>query len=518
MNKLFVLLTVFFYTSVAANESVTLSFSMEQNGNQLLLDSIFIKNITRSFDTTLYYPDYELVLELPSIISDYNSREFYVFPNYPNPFENETFIEVFLPKTERLKIQIFDNLGRVLFNYNETHQAGKNIFAFCPGSGQNYIVSFSNGTYEHSVKLMHAGLSSGDCRIEYHGFNSEMRLKDLKTHSFSFNPGDTFRFSGYVSACHNVEYFEIIDDVTESKEYIFDFTHISEIQPEAPEIVHMSETETSISWEWSDVSNVNKYLVNNINDVETAVDNVLNTSLYQTDLIPGTNYLLFVWAVNHCGESFPLMMHNATAAIPLNQDEIDLITSEESSVAMDLLSIFEQPDSIILRTPSTNIIIEDEHIQHLVDRMYKSVIGVGVGIAAPQVGINRRIIWVQRYDFHPSMGYWRVYYNPRITKYSEEFVKRNDGCLSVPQGGENPEVEAYSYRAKWVEVEYWDKDGIYNKEIITHDYTAHIFQHEIDHLDGIMFFDLQELEKRMDNYRIVEGECYDEILKIIRSN
>lgn len=506
-----------FFSNVFAEETINIKFLINQDGNQLLLDSIYIENLTRATDTVLYYPDHVLNLELPSNIENAKINEaFYVFPNYPNPFVDETFIDVFLPSNEKLEIRVFDNSGRQLLIYNESHYAGKHRFIFYPGSAQKYLVNISNGVNDKSLKLVHSGSARGDCGIVYQGFEQKIELREIMFSGFSFHPGDSFRFTGYVTACQSVEIVEVLDVITESKDYYFDFTYLSDIQPEVPEIVGVSETETSISWEWSVVDDAEYYKVNNVNDFETAINNGSNSVFTQTDLISGTNYVLYVWAVNYCGESFPLEMHHATAALPLTPAEIDFITAEDSNVAMDLLSIFLQPDSVILRTPSTNIIIGDEFLDHLVERMHKTVIGVGVGIAAPQVGVNRRVIWVQRFDFHPFIGYWHIYYNPRITQYSQEFVKRNDGCLSVPQGGENPEVEGYSYRAKWVEVEYWDKDGVYNKEIINHEYTAHIFQHEIDHLDGIMFFDLQELEKRMENFKIVDGECYEDVLKRVR--
>lgn len=114
----------------------------------------------------------------------------------------------------------------------------------------------------------------------------------------------------------------------------------------------------------------------------------------------------------------------------------------------------------------------------------------GVGIAAPQVGINRRIIWVQRHDKGTSLNRpYEVYLNARITEYCDTVIRRWDGCLSVPQTPEYPNLIDSSYRAKWVRVEYYLPDGTYMNEKITQWFTAHIFQHEIDHLNGIMFFD-----------------------------
>lgn len=176
--------------------------------------------------------------------------------------------------------------------------------------------------------------------------------------------------------------------------------------------------------------------------------------------------------------------------LAFTQAEIDTIFKADSLVVMRIMNIFLHPDSAILRTPSKNVIIGDTSIKRLTDRMYTSVKSIGVGIAAPQVGINRNIIWVQRYDklspvYHP----FEVYLNPRITTYCDTVVRRADGCLSVPQSVEYPNVIDSSYRAKWVDVEYYLPNGTFVQERISQWYTAHIFQHEIDHLNGIMFFD-----------------------------
>lgn len=524
MKKIFSLFLIFSMVTISyGQETISFDFAIEQNGNQLRLDSVLIENIDLSADTTLYFPNTKLELEVPSNIISFGAENtFEVSQNYPNPFEHSTNIQVYSPTNESLTISVFDNSGRILNSYDTNINRGNHIFEFIPGSQQNYIVTFSIGKVEKSIKLLHTGSASGNSEIKYIGETNITKSVKQKTPAFSFSFGDNLRFTGYTTICNQVDYIEINDSPTESIEYFFDFTGITEIQPEKPEVVEIIESETSITWKWNISSVPIGFKVSSENDYSEAIDIGNETEFSETDLIAGTNYQLFVWAYNDCGQSFPLEMHKATTAIPLTEDEIDLITEDESNQAMVLMNIFEQPDSIILRTPSTNIILDDvqqmEYIEHLADRMYRTAVSIGVGIAAPQVGINRRVIWVQRYDLHPIIGQWRVFYNPRITQYSDEFVMRNDGCLSVPQNGEYPEIEGYSYRATWIEVEYWDADGEYHKEIITHQFTAHIFQHEIDHLDGIMYFDLQELEKRVKNYTIVDGECYDEVLQRIRND
>jgi len=177
--------------------------------------------------------------------------------------------------------------------------------------------------------------------------------------------------------------------------------------------------------------------------------------------------------------------------LAFTQQEIDTIMQSDSATAMRIMNIFVAQDSVILRTPSKDVIVGDTLLGYLTDRMYTSVkTSNGVGIAAPQVGINRKVIWVQRYDKGTAINRpFEVYLNPRITAYSDTVVRRADGCLSVPQTTGYPEIIDSSYRALWVQVEYYLPDGTFMNEKITQWFTAHIFQHEIDHLHGVMFFD-----------------------------
>ena len=172
---------------------------------------------------------------------------------------------------------------------------------------------------------------------------------------------------------------------------------------------------------------------------------------------------------------------------PFTDDEKAIIYSNSSDSALRILNYYIQADSLILRKQSRNVNFNDTTtLFYLTDRMFHSVIqSGGVGIAAPQLGINRNIIWVQRYDkgtlsSHP----WELYMNPVITRYSDTTKLRSDGCLSLPGTS-----GLSSWRAIWVNVEYDLPNGTHKAEHISQEYTAHIFQHEIDHLNGIVFID-----------------------------
>jgi len=177
--------------------------------------------------------------------------------------------------------------------------------------------------------------------------------------------------------------------------------------------------------------------------------------------------------------------------LSLTQAEKDSILNGSDTTKMRVLTIFNYNDSIKLRTKSVSVRPDtnDVALMRLINRMYKTVkdpLQNGVGIAAPQVGINRRIIWVQRLD---KVGKpFEVYLNPKITLYSEKQINfAGDGCLSIPgQSGT-------THRAAAVVVEYDKVDGTHHAEIIEgyspSSFTSIIFQHEIDHLYGILFID-----------------------------
>lgn len=183
------------------------------------------------------------------------------------------------------------------------------------------------------------------------------------------------------------------------------------------------------------------------------------------------------------------------AALPVDtlslvQVEKDSILKGDTNDVMRILTIFNYDDSLILRKKSHQVKADpsDTVLYRLARRMYytlKSAPG-GVGIAGPQVGINRDIIWVQRLD--KTNKPFECYLNARITYYSTHAIIFNgDGCLSIPN------VSGNSHRFSSVMIEYDKLDGTHVQELVDGysgaNITAVIFQHEIDHLHGTLFID-----------------------------
>jgi peptide deformylase len=140
-----------------------------------------------------------------------------------------------------------------------------------------------------------------------------------------------------------------------------------------------------------------------------------------------------------------------------------------------------ETDFSVLTSQSLEVDLNDTCLRDLVSTMFKTVtdsLSRGVGIAAPQIGINKRVILVQRFDKVDEP--FEAYINPKILQYSKLMALRAEGCLSIDNFRE--EVE----RSYAILIEYYTIDGKKEIEMIE-DFTARIFQHEIDHLDGILF-------------------------------
>lgn len=170
-------------------------------------------------------------------------------------------------------------------------------------------------------------------------------------------------------------------------------------------------------------------------------------------------------------------------------DQVKLIMTGEPNEAMRVWKISSESDSLLLRSKSTDVEFssEDKVLRTFNKRLYRTVIdsvNAGVGIAAPQVGILKNIIWVQRFD---KIDYpFEVYINPIITYYSEEKQPCLEGCLSIPN-----RMDTTYTRAQTIKIDYLDSLGTSRQETVD-GFTAVIFQHEIDHLNGILYLDKLE--------------------------
>src|SRR5215211_645894 len=157
---------------------------------------------------------------------------------------------------------------------------------------------------------------------------------------------------------------------------------------------------------------------------------------------------------------------------------------------MTLRKIVTLPDPVLRRKAHT-VTTFDKHLKTLVDDMVETMREApGVGLAAPQIGLSQRLIVVEYYEHEVDeeqenedvpKKVWAVL-NPEIIKASEDTLMGIEGCLSIPNlvG----EVERHAS----IQVKGLNRHGK-PMRIKAEGWLARIFQHEIDHLNGVLFTD-----------------------------
>lgn len=149
--------------------------------------------------------------------------------------------------------------------------------------------------------------------------------------------------------------------------------------------------------------------------------------------------------------------------------------------------ITELGNPVLKKTASEVENIDSPEIQQLIDDMTATVQDAdGVGIAAPQIGVSSRVFILNsepndRYPNAPKFGPVAMI-NPVIISKSAEKEKDWEGCLSIPG------IRGHVSRHTELEVEYYTSDGKKHQKKLS-GFPAKVFQHELDHLDGIVFLD-----------------------------
>ncbi len=164
---------------------------------------------------------------------------------------------------------------------------------------------------------------------------------------------------------------------------------------------------------------------------------------------------------------------------------------------MAILPILEAPDPL-LRTISTPVEAIDDDLQQLIDDMFETMYDApGIGLAAVQVGVPRRLLVIDLQEREsdeenaPVVRNPMVFINPQILGGSEELSVYSEGCLSVPEQFAEVERPA-SIRASWM-----DREGRIHEQTID-GLLATCLQHEMDHLEGVLFIDhLSRLKRDM---------------------
>jgi peptide deformylase len=167
----------------------------------------------------------------------------------------------------------------------------------------------------------------------------------------------------------------------------------------------------------------------------------------------------------------------------------ELDAEQEGRRRAALLQVRQYPDAV-LRMRAKEVEEFDEPLGALVERMIRLMQEArGVGLAAPQIGITRRVLVFQTAEDEPAVGL----VNPRVTAESEERTTEDEGCLSLGAATVVVPVE----RPATVTVEASSPGGE-PLSIQAEGLEARVIQHEIDHLEGVLTIDRTTPEARRD--------------------
>ncbi len=157
---------------------------------------------------------------------------------------------------------------------------------------------------------------------------------------------------------------------------------------------------------------------------------------------------------------------------------------------MAVLKLYEYPHPILKKKAQKVEKVDDDMRKFLDDMLETMYADAGVGLAAPQVGVSKRVVVIDISHEEEKMDPLYMV-NPEIIWKSEEMVCGEEGCLSVPD--QRAEVERFAA----VKVKYLDYNGK-EQELLAEDFLAIAVQHELDHLDGILYIDrISRLKRQM---------------------
>jgi peptide deformylase len=157
---------------------------------------------------------------------------------------------------------------------------------------------------------------------------------------------------------------------------------------------------------------------------------------------------------------------------------------------MALRQIIVAPDPV-LKAKAKPVDRVDDELRQMMDDMLDTMYDApGIGLAAPQIGISKRVIVVDIAQENEPKAALRMV-NPELVWVSDEDATYEEGCLSVP------EHYADVVRPAEIRVRYLDQDGK-QQELQANGLLATVIQHEMDHLDGVLFIDhLSSLKRNM---------------------
>lgn len=212
-----------------------LSFTAKYHDHYYPLDSIIIENINTGSKIIKYYPDTLLQLTITHIDDLIRPVEsgFTLSQNRPNPFEDKTNFNIYLPQNDLLTITVCNILGQELLHFERNLPAGRHSFTFSGSNEKIYFLTAKTRHYSAGIKMVNCGgeIYGSGINLEHNGsvsVNDEYSerngtLKNNKN-EFEYHPGDYLKMTGFITNDTGAVFSDtIIHRPTQSKTYSFQY-------------------------------------------------------------------------------------------------------------------------------------------------------------------------------------------------------------------------------------------------------------------------------------------------------
>ncbi len=183
--------------SFSSAQIIELTFTGESGLSHVPLSSVIIENITQGGDTVLNYPDTVITLGTVGIVDGSDLNSFSVQQNYPNPFDAQTNIDIFLPEAGNIEIVVHNVIGKELISYDKNLNRGPHSFSFTPANGEVYFLTARYKTGVKSIRMVAVSSNKKQkCELAYNGSNSNI-VTYKTTKGFQFTIGDQLKLIGH---------------------------------------------------------------------------------------------------------------------------------------------------------------------------------------------------------------------------------------------------------------------------------------------------------------------------------
>lgn len=213
----------------AQKPTIELTFTADNNGQHVPLNSILIENLSQGGDTTLYAPDTVLALDYVTGMEEiigFSGKGFSLSQNYPNPMKGKTTIGLRLPESGNILLTVSDIIGRKVVDQAFQLEQGIHSFTFYPGGESLYFLTVQAYDQLRTIKMLNdlsGSFSSGILRLEYNGQQQagagEYKSGNALT-NFVFDLGDLLKFTSFTALGERV----ISSTPADNQTYYFHYT------------------------------------------------------------------------------------------------------------------------------------------------------------------------------------------------------------------------------------------------------------------------------------------------------